>query len=364
MKSLTLLVSLAFLSSSVLAAAITSSRIIVPDAPYNGSVTAQLTSEAFGLDGPKLDHVNSTAFDWWYFDVVAPDLKSSIVIAFFTTTAGGFPIISSTTDVTSAYIWYSFPNGTTGSMSFTADEAVVTTLGDGSSGRWAESGWVGAPDLSSYVVTINSPGIVGTMILNSAAPAHYPCSPVEAGQTLEVGPNIGWANAVPDAEGLADFEINGDALKFTGRGYHDKNWSAQTFLLNVGSWFWGHGTLGEWSIVWFDFLAPNGTEYISSYASRNGIIVAASCESGSISVRPSGVNSTYPPTIYSGSPGGFSIQLDLGDEGSMGVNVTGETITVEVGNEYTRWLGGMEGSINGGEVLTGIALYEEFRTQT
>lgn len=53
-------------------------------------------------------------------------------------------------------------------------------------------------------------------------PAHYPCGAQQAGQDLEVSPNIGLANAMPDDVATADFKIRGRDLYFTGVGYHDK----------------------------------------------------------------------------------------------------------------------------------------------
>ena len=49
----------------------------------------------------------------------------------------------------------------------------------------------------------------------------YPCGS-GAGETMEIMPNIGWANAVPDADSKVDFTIQGGRLAFTGPGYHDK----------------------------------------------------------------------------------------------------------------------------------------------
>ena len=54
------------------------------------------------------------------------------------------------------------------------------------------------------------------------APAHYACGPNLPGQNLEVSPHIGWANAIPDADAVANFTILGRPLQFKGPGYHDK----------------------------------------------------------------------------------------------------------------------------------------------
>jgi hypothetical protein len=39
---------------------------------------------------------------------------------------------------------------------------------------------------------------------------------------MEVGPHIGWANAIPDAASTVELTINGTKLAFAGTGYHDK----------------------------------------------------------------------------------------------------------------------------------------------
>jgi hypothetical protein len=39
---------------------------------------------------------------------------------------------------------------------------------------------------------------------------------------MRVAPNVGWANAIPDANSWVNLEIFGSKLKFEGYGYHDK----------------------------------------------------------------------------------------------------------------------------------------------
>jgi hypothetical protein len=102
--------------------------------------------------------------------------------------------------------------------------------------------------------------------------------------------------------------------------------------------------LGPYSIVWFDVLAPNGTEYVSSYVSLNGSIIASSCSG--IKVRPTGENSQYPPVVTSGNPEGFHIELDLGIEGVLEVDVK-STLTIADVVLYTRWIGSLSGAISG-----------------
>lgn len=128
----------------------------------------------------------------------------------------------------------------------------------------------------------------------------------------------------------------------------------------MASWYWGHGRLGPYSIVWFDVLALNGSEYVSSYVAVNGSIITASCSG--IKVRPIGKNSQYPPVITSGDPQGFHIDLNLGSEGILEVDVTSNVVLADA-ILYTRWSGTMSGGVKGGTVYAGVALYEEFKFQ-
>jgi hypothetical protein len=150
--------------------------------------------------------------------------------------------------------------------------------------------------------------------------------------------------------------------------YH-QNWSDQVFTFNVASWYWGHGRVGPYSVVWFDFLALNGTEYVSAYAAEDGVIIAASCESNSIRVRPTGQNATYPPVLSTGTPSGYHITLDLERAGTLEVDVSVMAIVVDTA-EYTRAVGNLSGvvvPVKGYEaqteetVLHGKALFEQFK---
>ncbi|KAJ7142929.1 hypothetical protein C8R44DRAFT_568841, partial [Mycena epipterygia] len=332
-----------------LASAFASRVYDIPAAVSNGSSTAQFISAATGLDAPKIHPVNSSAFDWWYFDVVSTDPSSlaSVVVVFYTTTATAFPFFVPLDSVTWAEIDVSFPNGTVFRAAATADGATVTVDENVSSGNWNGSGfsWTHT-GLSQYTIVVDVPdmGIKGTIKFHSVAPAHYPCGPVAAGQNMEVGPGIGWANAIPDAASTVELTVGGTKLAFTGIGYHDKNWSNQVFTANVASWYWGHGRLGPYSIVWFDFLALDGTEYVSAYAAKYGHIIAASCASNSVRVRPTGENATYPPVLSTGTPSGYHITLEVAHDGilEMDVSVTGILVD-DVLSEYTRSVGDITG---------------------
>lgn len=53
---------------------------------------------------------------------------------------------------------------------------------------------------------------------------------------------------MPAATGAVYFLFSGQSLQFTGLAYHDKNWRDVPFADAVNCWYWGHGTLGKFSV--------------------------------------------------------------------------------------------------------------------
>lgn len=174
-------------------------------------------------------------------------------------------------------------------------------------------------------------------------------------------PHVGWANAVPDANAVVDVTIGDERLAFTGYGYHDKNWGDVPFVDVVQSWYWGHGRFGPYSVVWFDTKGDDGINYVSSYVSKNGEILAASCQAGSVQVRPYGGNSTYPPQETLTNPDGFDMSFDLGHLGVLKAKASIEVETVSGFSFYARYIGSIGGGIEGGKQYEGKAQFEQFR---
>ncbi|KAJ7158013.1 hypothetical protein C8R43DRAFT_1234438 [Mycena crocata] len=343
----------------------------IPSTVQNGTSQAQFISSATGLDAPKVQPINGSAFDWWYFDVVStdPTVLSSVVVTFFTSSQNAFPLLDASDSITVARIWVTFLNGTRWSAESDGDSATVRAAGDGSSGVWHGTGfsWIGTP-AAGYVVAIDAPhiGVTGSISFRSVAPGHYPCGPIEAGQNMQVGPGIGWANAIPDAAASVNLSIGGTKLAFTGTGYHDKNWSDQVFTANVATWYWGHGRIGPYSIVWFDFIDVTGAEFVSAYAAKDNAIITASCTLGSINVRPTGQNATFPPVISTGNPSGYHIDMDLGADGKFAVDVGVLAPLNGVNPVYARAIGNISGEVvpvdgTATTRLTGMALFEQFK---
>ena len=127
----------------------------------------------------------------------------------------------------------------------------------------------------------------------------------------------------------------------------------------MASWYWGHGRLGPYSVVWFDVIGADGNEYVSSYATLNGDVIASTCSG--IEVRPTGNNSHYPPVASTGNPDGFHIDLNLSNGKLLSVDVTTMLVVVDQ-PLYARYTGTLRGGVEGDvTTYTGVALYEEFK---
>lgn len=195
--------------------------------------------------------------------------------------------------------------------------------------------------------------------MQNGAPAHGPCSLRGPGANEKILPNVGWANAVPDSNAVVDFTVGGQPLKFNGLGYHDKNWGDIPFTTATQSWYWGHGRVGPYSVVWFDALDQNHTEYTSGYVSTGLIVLEASCAKGAVSARPYGANSVYPPPPGNPPPTGYNVQFDLGPLGKL--NVQAAIATAQINEPvYGRYIGPLTATI-GGKTYTGTSLFEEFK---
>ncbi|THG98946.1 hypothetical protein EW026_g3325 [Hermanssonia centrifuga] len=331
-----------------------------------GPSTVQFLSEKDGFDGPKVKSLNSTTSDWWYFDVVSSNLDASVVIAFFSAESTGlWEGIPDLGTATWAYTIITFPNGTQSVIFFPVDQMTVVTVENGGYATMGnQTGWAGTPDMSEYWVWVDAPdaGIEGNLVLKSVATGHSPCAPASSppGQSFELGPDFGWNNAVPDADARVDLTINGSRLKFSGSGYHDKNWGSRPIETVVGSWYWGHARVGPLSIVWFDFIAPDGTEKPSSYVSSDGTLISSTCDLAG-SVRPTGVNATFPPTSQSAPASGFRVIIPSQDGEGLTFNITHKEVIYDSPGQAVRWIGSVSGGFNNGTVWdSGIALYEQF----
>lgn len=132
---------------------------IFPSVSTSAESISQFISSKEGFDAPKVKPINSSSYDVWYFDVVAQDGISSVVVAFFLEPLNaGFNVTPDFRTIVFASIAGSVSNGTLFGATLPATSGVVATVGDGSAGFWNDTGlsWSGTPDMSYYHVEINA----------------------------------------------------------------------------------------------------------------------------------------------------------------------------------------------------------------
>ncbi|KAG8871704.1 hypothetical protein FRB97_008382 [Tulasnella sp. 331] len=209
-------------------------------------------------------------FQWWYFDLLSDTDLSSIQVVYYSGYGFG-PIINHP-----YYVQLSgtFPNGTAWEDIFVpaTDLATVTKSAslplEASNGVWpGAGGWTSSgkiADQAKYIATFTGAAfdISGNLTLQQTAPSHYPCNDardpdITSGVNL-VGPGLGWSNVIPGAQASASFQFNGQLFTVSGTGYHDSNFGHGFLQATVATWYWGRGTVGSYTFVYFAYL-PKGS---------------------------------------------------------------------------------------------------------
>ena len=336
-----------------------------PSTTVTGDVPV-VTSSEFSFDGPMVGAANGSSFDWWYFDAVSQDGTTGATIIFLRTIIFG---VSDSVDA----VQVTLRSDDIGlDDTFSANSSSVSTSGFGASGSWEDVGsFEGSPSLSDYTVEINTDSIQGKMSLRSIAPAHYPDgNPPDTDASVLVAPALYWTNAIPGAMADCDFTVMGKRLQIVnGVGYHDKNWGGLNLIETVTSWYWGHATVGPYTLVWFETLsALTDDRYSSMYLVRDNEIELAGqttpfAESSDFTiVVPFGNNTQYPPTNTSNLPSGFLVEF-VGSEGRQWSFLL-ESVHIVSNSQigfYTRWIGQVSGGEVGGAQYCGSGVWEWLR---
>ncbi|EHA25568.1 hypothetical protein ASPNIDRAFT_42065 [Aspergillus niger ATCC 1015] len=266
------------------------------------------------LEAPKLSEVNTTVFEWWYFDAVSSaNPNASVVLTFFTTTATAFPAVPpNSSSVLLTYAWATLPNGTTVVQSAVPIDASVMGDRDVNSGGWeGTGGWSGKK--SGYEAWVGWQGsrVNGSIQLRNV------------NRALGLGEGLGWR----------------------------QNWGNRPFQNTVKTWSWGHVHIGSYSLVWLQYTprvgADNSTTQIrSAYLARDGKVVQSGCRTSIISIQERMTSSSYAVDVVMSG-------VDLQIQGT--VEVAGD------GKDYFRWNGVVWGTVEGQRLDGGVAVFEGFR---
>ncbi|EXK80216.1 hypothetical protein FOQG_15230 [Fusarium oxysporum f. sp. raphani 54005] len=297
---------------------------------------------------------NSTSYEWWYFDAVSDDLKSSVVFQ------PDWNYANETAPLT-VRMSFSFEDNSTSSLTFPGPEVYFSTVGHGVSAiaKDGSFSWVAKPDMSAYSMELKYPehNITGRIHYQSVAPAHGPCSAAVSGAPLDISWDLFWVNPLPDAQVTVDMVVNGSAFAFQGIGYHDKNFAGYDFSPALNQWYWGHGRSGDLSVVWFDHLNVAGQESTSAYIAKDNKIIHAACSG--VSVRPFGKGVGYPTiSPHELDIEGYYIHIDAGPGGKYAFTAKATSVLgLDLG--YGRWAGTLDGGLVGGRNSSGPAMWDQ-----
>ncbi|KAF2205130.1 hypothetical protein GQ43DRAFT_386588 [Delitschia confertaspora ATCC 74209] len=246
---------------------ITSKDVIKGSVPINASPLLPFQSAA-------LTQLNTTAWEYWYFDGVSHSTSAGVTIAFFrdpSLMAGGLGPLRMGVDA----VW---ENGTWFSAMILADDSTIETCDDGTTiGRWK-----GPQTNSSFEfkegnaeVKINLDGISitgdkvkGLFTLKSISNPRYPTGETfpNAKASPFMAPLLLWNEGIPAGDVNADLSFNGAKLAFKGIGGTDRNVAPYIWDFIADRWWWVRSVAGPYSFVLWKFVsAVDGKTYVWSY---------------------------------------------------------------------------------------------------
>ncbi|RSL40141.1 hypothetical protein CEP51_016731 [Fusarium floridanum] len=302
------------------------------------------------FDGPHINANNGSAYQWWYFDAVAKDSSAAVVAQFY---PGWFP---ESNGVLLNLVW---PNGSTYYEVIPAGALQLTTVGDSSQGYADDAAmtWFGSSDLSTYHVTLNLPqvGVSGKITLQSKASPRVAGGLKRPGASFDFAPFLYWANTIPDSNVTVDLVVNGTNLSFTGAGYHDQNWGLANFAHRLTQWYWGHTSVGNYSLVFFYHLDESQNVTSSAFLAENGKPLATGFSN--TKVTPQGPNVSVPVKARADIES-WIIEVEDLKRRKYVFTLENKVASATDAEVYQRWVGITTGGQVGGLNSTGPAIVE------
>jgi hypothetical protein len=212
-------------------------------------------------------------YEWWYYQLQATDGTSAQFIFYtkpwFETPLPFDPLV--TMNIVS-------PNGTKfGDLTYfnTNDFSASRNLNNVTIGK----NWVHG-DLNTYQLHVEMPkqGLGANLVFTRDAPGW------QAGNTKwyfdkSLTQYWAWFPAVPSAKVQGTLTYNGQVHKVQGAGYHDHQWGTVDMNKYLNNWYWGQGHLGNYTVVFFPFVASSDYNYqqlpILYLAKGNNLLVGA-----------------------------------------------------------------------------------------
>ncbi|KAH6955742.1 hypothetical protein BKA56DRAFT_738151 [Ilyonectria sp. MPI-CAGE-AT-0026] len=339
------------------------SSIIRPPQPQQGHATYVTKGSGGPFDGIKSDIINSTNFEWWYFDAISKSGDEGVAIWFMNANPTGWGLDLPTSNWMMFHA--RFADGDALDLILPGNTAILNEYGEGASGVWEGLGasFVGSKDLSQFSLSFDFPGkgIAGIVDVISTS---EPRSAIDFAKDtsvdlMNVG-GMGWAIPVTCGKSMARVTIGDKEISFeNGRGYHDHNWG--NTLPAWENWYAINGEVGPF--VWTAIEAYKGEEqepFKTAWLTFEGKPILNTFDQSSLTIRPWGNGTEYPPKGFNPQPLGAIVSFDAGSEGRYEFNMTnrGGSPGLPIGKGLAKWFTSIEGGKVGGPKYTGLGMFE------
>jgi hypothetical protein len=369
---------LAFLPSAVGAPqAYCQTNKITANSVTNSSTVPINTSPLLPFQSPALTTLNTTAWEYWYFDGVSVSSKSGVTIVFFrdpSLARIGLGPLRVSVDA----VW---DNGTRFTSMMFADESVLEVCGDVTKGRWTgpqsnnsfefRSGNAYAK-INLSGTSITGDPISGAFELRSFSQPRYPKGEnyPDKKASVQMTPLLWWNEGIPAGHVTTDVVLKGTPLKFSGIGGTDRNFAPYIWDYIAQEWWWIRTVAGPYSWVYWKFTsAIDHKTYSYAYLEENGRpIFRSSVEcSASVTTGCAAFSRTTDGTVkgsYQDQSTGFEVEFK-DKKKSWKFDVEHRNVVFEApagsNNEYTRFVNWAKGGDVNGKQWEGLSKSEQNR---
>lgn len=278
-------------------------------------------------DGRRNDS-HPGAFEWWYLDVIFED-GAKAAFTYATKSSEKFNL-----DVDSPYVKVAMTlaDGTEIVDRQNIDPAVCTWGTEKCDVHMGPHSFVG--DLKTYDIHYEAaaPNNIGfdLKVTNTGSPWRPGTGYFLLGDNEEKF--FTWLCVCPKAVFEGTMTLNGEVRKVSGSAYHDHQWGTQHMLFTWNHWVWARQTVGEYSILVFDYtgnmLYGYDRYHLAFIQDAEGRTIFENFGDAKVEVLESYVDPKVNKTV----PGSFRFTYDNG--GKKVVYTIRETAQLEVRDEY------------------------------